>query len=443
MHQSATFKHLIEELRGLSSREISTRVIELIRSGAIPVGSPLPSVRELAEALSVSPATISSAWGNLRQAKVISGRGRSGVWVSDNRTTPRPRRFESIGNFGSFILADLTYASPDPALLPPLEKALCRGTHTPNLHSYQRESITSALRDAVVPTWPYQAEGFMATNGGFEALQLVTNAFFSHGSSVAVETPTTARLVDILEHAGLNLIPVQCDAEGPRPDSLRQALTQQPVAFFFEPRTNGTTGHGLSMQRLTQLSNLLRGSNTLIVEDDGLGDISARPTISLGSLLPERTVHVRTHSKSLGPDLRVAVLSAPAAQIDQLQAYRNFGNSWTSRVLQDAVAWLLGDASTMAAVAHARDIYAERRRKLLAALALWQIHLPDLDGLCVWVPVPSEQYALVTLAAHGFAVYPGSRFSLGQSSHVRIGTGMLTQHYDKLAEAIALCMEMK
>lgn len=442
MHQSATFEHLVEELKGLSSREISTRVIELIRSGAIPVGTALPPVRELAEALRVSPATISAAWGELRQAKVISGRGRSGVWVSDNRTTPRPRRFESVGNFGSFILADLTYAAPDPALLPPLESALLQGTRSPNLHSYHREPITAALREAVTPRWPYPAESFMATNGGFEALQLVTNACFSHGSNVAVETPTTARLVDILEHAGLNLIPVQCDAQGPKPDSLRQALAQKPVAFFFEPRTNGTTGHGLTPGRLSQLGELLRPTETLIVEDDGLGDISTRPAISLGRLLPERTVHVRTYSKSLGPDLRVAVLSAPAAMIDQLQAYRNFGNSWTSRILQDGVAWLLDDPASMQTVDQARTIYTDRRRKLLAALAQWQIHLPDLDGLCLWIPVPSEQYALVTLAAHGFAVYPGSRFCLGKSSHIRIGTGMLSEHYDKLAEAIALCMEM-
>jgi DNA-binding transcriptional MocR family regulator len=442
MHQSAPLKHLIEELQGLSSREISARVIELIRSGAIPVGSPLPPVRELAEALGVSPASISAAWGDLREAKVISGRGRSGVWVSDNRTTPRPRRFEGVGNFGSFILADLTYASPDPALLPPLETALCHGAHSPNLHSYHREPITAALREIVAPLWPYPAAGFMATNGGFEALHLVTHALLSHGNTVAIETPTTARLVDILENAGLHLIAVQCDAEGPRPDSLRQALSHKPAAFFYEPRTNGVTGHGVSPNRLAQLASLLENTNTLIVEDDGLGDIAARPAISLGSLIPERTVHIRTYSKSLGPDLRLAVLSAPATWIDQIQAYRNFGASWTSRVMQDAAAWMLRDAATMEMVAKAREVYAQRRRTLIAALAQWQIHLPDLDGLCLWVPVPSEQYALVTLAAHGFAVFPGSRFTLDRSSHIRIGTGLLTQHYDKLAEAIALCMDL-
>lgn len=442
MHQTATFKHLVEQLQGLSSREIATRMIELIRSGAISVGSPLPPVRDLAEALGVSPATISAAWGYLREARVVSGRGRGGVWVSDNRTTPRPRRFESVGNFGSFILADLTYAAPDPALLPAIAPALIQGAQSPNLHSYHREPITAALRTAVEPRWPYAAEGFMATNGGFEALQLITHAIFTHGSYVAVETPTTARLVDILEHAGLNLIPVQCDAQGPKPESLRQALAQKPVAFFFEPRTNGTTGHGLTLERLSLLAALLKTSDTLIVEDDGLGDISTRAAISLGKLLPERTLHVRTYSKSLGPDLRVAVLSAPLPLIEQLQAYRNFGNSWTSRILQDSVAWMLRDAASMQTVAQARGVYAERRHKLLESLAQWQIHLQDLDGLCVWIPVPSEQYALVTLAAHGFAVFPGSRFSLGQSSHIRIGTGTLTQHYDKLAEAIALCMEI-
>ena len=33
--------------------------------------------------------------------------------------------------------------------------------------------------------------------------------------------------------------------------------------------------------------------------------------------------------------------------------------------------------------------------------------LPDRDGLCIWIPVKSEQFALVTLAARGIVVLPG------------------------------------
>uniref|UniRef100_UPI0038F706FE aminotransferase class I/II-fold pyridoxal phosphate-dependent enzyme n=1 Tax=Streptomyces niveiscabiei TaxID=164115 RepID=UPI0038F706FE len=73
--------------------------------------------------------------------------------------------------------------------------------------------------------------------------------------------------------------------------------------------------------------------------------------------------------KSLGPDLRIAVLSAPAMVIRQIQSYRSFSSGWTSRLLQAATAWLLTDTETGRRVAEARAIYAERRRALVACLA--------------------------------------------------------------------------
>ena len=37
---------------------------------------------------------------------------------------------------------------------------------------------------------------------------------------------------------------------------------------------------------------LLRSSDTLIIEDDSIGDVSRYPAASLGRHCPERTVHI-------------------------------------------------------------------------------------------------------------------------------------------------------
>ena len=55
------------------------------------------------------------------------------------------------------------------------------------------------------------------------------------------------------------------------------------------------------------------------------------------------------------------------------------------------------------------------------------ISAPPSEGLCLWIPVRSEQFALVTLAAHGVAVLPGSKCSLSQPNHIRVGTSTLTE----------------
>jgi DNA-binding transcriptional MocR family regulator len=211
------------------------------------------------------------------------------------------------------------------------------------------------------------------------------------------------RLLDILDNVSAQLIPV--------------------------------TGRMVSPQRLAELAKTLHGSEALILEDDGVGDVSAAPPASLGRVFPDRTVHIRSYSKSLGPDLRVAVLSGPAEIVAQIQAYRSFGAGWTSRLLQEATAWLIGDPGTTAMVDRARQAYGERRRALIGARG---VAVPDRDGLCLWMPVRSEQFALVTLAARGIAVGRGANYSPRPGDHIRVATSLLTGPVGAVADALAL-----
>lgn len=187
---------------------------------------------------------------------------------------------------------------------------------------------------------------------------------------------------------------------------------------------------------------MLAGSDTLVIEDDGVGDVSIYPPVSLGTTMPERVVHIRSFSKSLGPDLRIAVLSAPAMVIRQIQSYRSFSSGWTSRLLQSATAWLLTDAETRRRVGRARAVYAERRQALTSCLASRGLAMPDSDGLCIWVPVESEQFALVTLAAHGIAVLPGSKCAIRPTEHVRVATAILAEGHERVADALAKAAQL-
>ncbi|CAH1665612.1 PLP-dependent aminotransferase family protein [Hyphomicrobiales bacterium] len=427
---------LADRLTQRTARGIALEVSGLIRAGALPIGTRMPTVRDLAFRLGVSPGTISEAWSELKRQKIVSGRGRGGAWVSGDSATPRPARMGSVAHFAPDVL-DLSFAIPDAALLPPLDAALARAARAEKLNSYERTPILPALRQAVLPQWPYAPDAFLATNGGYNAVYSVLHATVLPGSCIAIEDPTAMRLLDIIEDLGAELLPVGCDAEGPLPDQLAAALTRRPAAFLFQPRTHSVTGRHVSTRRLQELAAVLAGNDTLVIEDDGVGDVSIHPPVSLGAALPERVVHIRSFSKSLGPDLRIAVLSAPDKVIRQIQSYRSFSSGWTSRLLQAATAWLLDDAATARSVAEARRIYAERRRALLRCLAEQGIAMPETDGLCIWIPVESEQYALVTLAAHGIAVLPGSKCSLRPTEHVRLATAILAQDHERVAAAVA------
>ncbi len=428
---------LAERITNKTIRGIALETSALVRAGVLPVGTRLPAMRDLAYELGVSPATISEAWSELRQQKIISGRGRNGTWVCAERFIVKPERLASAGHYGANVL-DLSMAVPDQALLPPLAKAMVYATSVGDLNSYARSRIVPELRDAIAGDWPYEPEAFLAINGGYNGVYTTLRALVRPGSVVAVEHPTAMRLLDILEDLGVKIVPVLSDSEGPLPASLSQALAERPAAFLFQPRLHSVTGQTVTLQRIEALGDVLAESDTLIIEDDGLADISAERPVSLGKRFPDRTVRIVSFSKTLGPDLRLAVLSGSASIVEQIQSYRAFSAGWTSRVLQAAVAWLIRDEETSQIVAAARATYQERRDTLARELRERGVQTMPGSGLCLWVPVQSEPFAMVTLAARNIAVVPGNKFSILPSAHIRVATSKLTSGHAQVAEAIAL-----
>lgn len=437
MVESRDANWFTDKLMDRSIRGLALETGALIRAGALPVGTKLPPIRDLAFALGVSPATISEAWSELRRQKIISGRGRNGTWVSGDRFVAKPNRLGSSGNYGEGIL-NLTAAVPDVRLLPPLAEAMAYGASAENLNSYERNRILPELEEEVRKAWPYEPEAFLATNGGYNAVYTLVHALLPPGASVAIENPTGMRILDILEDRGVRIVPVECDDEGPVPSSLAAAMKSRPAAFIFQPRLHSVTGQSVSPERLEALAEVLKETDILIVEDDGAGDISAAPRHSLGTLFPNRVIHILSFSKTHGPDLRLAVLSSTRAIVEQIQSYRSFSAGWTSRILQAATAWLLRDPATRESVDHARTVYHTRRAHLVGALQKRGVQALHGAGLCAWVPVSSEPFAMVTLAAHGIAVHPGAKFSNLPTRHLRIATATLSDRYEKVADAIAL-----
>ncbi|MBB4000549.1 aminotransferase-like domain-containing protein [Aureimonas pseudogalii] len=437
MSEVASASWFAEKIGNRTTKGIAQETRSLIRVGALPIGTKLPAIRDLAFVLGVSPATISQAWSDLRRQKIIAGRGRNGTFVSGDSFVARPERLASAGHYGHGVL-DLSVASPDVALLPPLGQALEHGARAQNLNSYERSRILPELEDAVRRTWPYDPGAFLVTNGGYNAVYTLLHALVRPGSSVAIEDPTAMRLLDILEDLGVDILPVDCDADGPVPASLAKALVHKPAAFLFQPRLHSVTGRTVGEARLAALADVLEGSAALIIEDDGLGDVSGSVRRTLGARFPDRVIHILSYSKTLGPDLRLAVLSSSASIVEQIQSYRSFSSGWTSRLLQGAVAWLLRDGETQTLIERARIIYGERRDALVSGLGRNGIRVEPGDGLCAWVPVVSESFALVTLAARGIAVHPGSKFSVRPMPFVRASTACLTGRQVEVIEALTV-----
>lgn len=419
----------LDDLTDRGPRGIAGSIARQIRRGELSPGDRLPTVRDVAARLGVSPATVSEAWQALRRAGLIESRGRAGSFV---RTEPRPwlsPRVQGLVGYVEGLPLDLSRGTPDPALLPALAPAFARVRPTADTNVYQEAPVLPELRKELEATWPYDAEVISVVNGSQDAVARTLEQVVGFGDRVAIESPGFPAFLDILDVLGAEIVPLDLDEEGVTVASLTRALKGKPSAVLLQPRAQNPTGASMSLRRAEDLARAVKraGGSTIVIEDDHSGAISVGPDVSLGVWVPDRVVHVRGFSKSHGPDLRIAALGGPASVLDRVVARRMLEVGWTSRMLQTILLDLLVEQRSVDSVEAARRTYAERQAAVCAALAEHGVDVPVPDGINLWLPVVDERAALVQLTTAGIRAAGGAPFLVTPSGedHVRVTTGLV------------------
>lgn len=430
---------LTEAIADRSAKGIAASVSRLITGGTLGVDARLPTVRSLAAALAVSPTTVSEAWQVLADAGAINPRGRLGTFVLGPPTPLAPKRYRSITEHAGEYVMDLSTGTPDPELLPDLAGAFGAVVRTTRTTSYLDDAVLPALADVLHEIWPFPPAALTVVDGAMDALDRLATSLVRLGDRVIVENPTFPPLLDLLEQLGAEVIGVPVDAEGIEPDALRRALAADPSVLITMPRAHNPLGVSTTAERAAELAEVLAGSEVFVIEDDHAGDISRAPLASLGVHLPDRTILIRSYSKSHGPDLRLAAIGGAAEPIRQVAQRRILGPGWSSRLLQAVLAELLVDPVTMAAVSAAGARYAERRAAMSRELQQRGVQVTGTDGINLWVAVPDERSAQLGLAARGIGVAPGTPFMVEprDGDHLRVTIATVRDGFDTLADHIA------
>lgn len=412
------------------ANDIAAEIEGLVASGALAPGAALPPLRDLAVELGVNPNTVAAAYRLLRERGVIETAGRRGSRVLPRPAlTPRDYAHLEVPEG----VRDLADGNPDARLLPDPSAALAaagRGVLPtagryggPELDPGLLEIARRSFADDGIP-----AEAIGVASGALDAQERIFQAWLRPGDAVAVEDPGWGSLFDLLPALGLKLQPMPVDDEGPTVDGLRAALAIGVRAVVVTARAQNPTGAALGADRASRLRALLADHpQVLLVEDDHGHGIVDQPYHTLcvapggGASLVRHWAVVRSVAKSLGPDLRVAVLAGDGETVDRVRGRQRLGAGWVSHLLQRTAAalWRGYDPAPSAAS------YRARREALLSGLARHGIAARGRSGLYVWVPVADETSAVAGLLQRGWAVSPGARYRLHTGPGLRLTVSTL------------------
>jgi DNA-binding transcriptional MocR family regulator len=405
------------QIVGKSSNQISARIEEQIRNGKLVSGAVLPPIRALADRLEVSPTTVAAAYRSLRVRGLVRAGGRRGTIV--NRRPPLATPAPPSAPEGAINLAD---GNPDPELLPALHPILAKIAAEHQLYGKETNSaklIDLARRSFIRDRIP--AREIAVVSGAIDAIERVLQAHLSPGDVVAVEDPSYTGVLDLIAALGMIAEPVALDQFGIRPASLAAAIRADAKAAIVTPRAQNPTGVALDKKRATELRAVLaKAPDTLIIEDDFGGMVSGAPPITIADARMPRWAVIRSVSKALGPDLRLAVVGGDDLTIARVEGRQRLGPRWVSHILQDAVAAMWSDAKTMRQVERASDTYALRRRALIDELAKVGIVAQGHSGLNVWIPVTDENAIVQSLLEAGWAVRSGAAYRVRSAPGIRV-----------------------
>jgi len=407
----------IVQLSGASANDLAGSVERAIMASALRPGERLPTVRALAGTLGLSPATVAAAFKLLRTRGLVAGDGRRGTVVCAK--PPVAARGTAALPAG---VRNLALGNPDPALLPDLTPILGRLQSTRGLYgraANRPELIRAATR-------MFEADGIpvreiAVVGGAFDGIERVLVAHLRPGDRVAIEDPGYPDVLDLARALGLLTRPVRLDDRGLLPTDLARVLKAGVQALVVTPRAQNPTGAALDADRTDQLRTLLKlYPDVLFIEDDHAGPISGADAYTLVDETRMRWAIVRSVSKFLGPDLRLALVAGDTLTIARVNGRQRLGTGWVSHILQQVAAELLGDAETQKLIRRAARKYAVRRTALIDALARHHIGAHGRSGLNVWIPIAEESATAQALMAAGWAVAAGERFRLESPPAVRV-----------------------
>ncbi|QKO41233.1 PLP-dependent aminotransferase family protein [Serratia marcescens] len=367
-----------------------------IIEGKLQGGDRLPAHRTLAWQLEIGLGTVTKAYVILeRRGLVRSVKGR-GMFVAIRRAREK-REIDLSSNAPPAMLTDRLLARTLAGIARKMDANHLNIYAPPTGHLEHRRLLTRWLENVGVTIEP---SNLALTSNARQAISLAFDLACGPRGTILTERITYPGAIALARRQGHCLIGIDIDAQGMVPQALSSALERVScghTAVYLTPTLHNPTTATMSAERRQAIIEICRQANVWIIED-GVYALGHSAAPALATLAPERVFHVNGLSKTLGPGLRIGMLTLPPgmqnAAEEALQDIPFAPSPLSCAVVGE---WLSSGA--IEAIPQALRHEAQRRVHLATSIFDAGECVSHPDAYHVWLPMPRETAESVAAAA--------------------------------------------
>ncbi len=286
----------------------------------------------------------------------------------------------------------------------------------------------------------------IVTVGGSEAIDIAFRAILEPGDEVIVPTPSFVCYAPLARIAGGTPVILETTAADKfkiNPEKLKAAITPKTKMLVL-PYPNNPTGAIMTREELTEIAEILRDTNIVILSDEIYAEMTYTGThCSIASLegMWERTIVASGFSKAFAmTGWRMGYICAPKPLCEQMLKLHQYGIMSSPTTAQFAAIEALknGEDDIRMMV----DEYNRRRRYIYNGLKSIGIESFEPEGAFYIFPrigdygMSGEEFCNKLLYEYKCAIVPGNAFGQGGDGFARISYAYSIKHITQALERI-------
>lgn len=405
--------------------QIGQFIKQQIRSGQLPPGTKLPSIRHLAAALQISRTTAETCYSQLMAEGFLESLPQKGYYVADlllshprpaktNKTKTNPAaRYDFANNYID--------ATTFPAAL--WRRHVSRALRDKDMLSGYGDPQGELLLRQVLAEYSHESRGVLCTpeqiviGAGIQSLleilaAVLQDTVFQKKDRAGAPMPSIEPMPSVaLEEPGFPQAEEIFKRKQWKTDhfAIENLNTELPPVLYVSP-SNPYKGRSLTPEQRRSLIRWSMDCQTYILEDDYNGEFRyfSTPVTSLqGMSNGDYIIYLGSFSRLLLPSLRLSYAVLPATLLPAYEKVKRLYNQTSSTIEQLALAYFIKEGSLRRHVKKLKHLYKEKNTLLRQCLSRYfgdRVQILSYEsGLHMRIAVQS-QLASIELAEKALAV---------------------------------------